>query len=88
MALIDFFDRGWKINPKGVAFHMDGEDFTYTHIRELSCRIANALVGDGFEKETKGAVWSNNDPISWTCTLSLWRACLAWPKHPEKPRSI
>ena len=85
MALIDFFDRGWKINPKGIAFHMDGEDFNYTQIRELSCQISNALVDEGFEKETKGAVWSNNDPISWTCTLSLWRARLTW--IPVNPRS-
>lgn len=86
MALIDFFDRGWRINPKGVAYYMDGQEFTYTEIGELSCRIANALVKEGYEKETKGAVWSTNHPISWACTLSLWRAGMAWiPVNPMSP---
>jgi len=85
MAVIDFFDRGWKINPKGIAFYMDGHEFTYDEIGELSCRIANALLDEGFEKETKGAIWSGNHPISWTCTLALWRAGLAW--IPVNPRN-
>jgi len=78
MAIIDFFDRGWRINPDGIAYVMDDQEYTYTEIRDLSCRIANALVNEGFEKETKGAVWSQNHPISWTCTLSLFRAGMAW----------
>jgi len=83
-AAIHFFDRGWKINPNGVAYYMDGKEYTFIEIGELSCRIANALLATGFKKETKGAVWSDNHPISWTCTLSLWRAGLAWvPVHPR-----
>ncbi|MBC2717823.1 MAG: long-chain fatty acid--CoA ligase [Desulfobacteraceae bacterium] len=86
MALIDFFDRGWRLNPKGVAYYMDGQEFTYNEIGELSCRIANGLVKEGFKKETKGAVWSKNHPISWTCTLSIWRAGMAWiPVNPMSP---
>lgn len=83
-AAIDFFDRGWKINPRGVAYYMDGEEFTYTEIGELTCRLANALLDNGFQKETNAAVWSDNHPISWACTLSCWRAGLAWvPMHPR-----
>jgi len=85
MGVIDFFDRGWRINPTGVAYVMDGQEFTYNEIRDLSCRIANGLINEGFKKETKGAIWSNNHPISWTCTLSLWRAGLAW--IPINPRN-
>jgi acyl-CoA synthetase (AMP-forming)/AMP-acid ligase II len=85
-GVIDFFDRGWQINPHGVAYHMDGTDFTFTEIGELSCRIANALLAAGFKKETKGAVWSLNHTRSWTCTLSLFRAGLAWiPVNPRSP---
>lgn len=85
-AVIDFFDRGWRINPKGVAYTMEGKDFTYNEIGELSCRIANALLAAGFKKETKGAIWSLNHPISWTCTLSLWRAGFTWiPVNPRSP---
>lgn len=86
MAVIDFFDRGWRINPDGVAYVMDDQEFTYAEIRNLSCRIANALLDDGFEKETKGAVWSQNHPVSWTCALSLWRAGMTWiPVNPRNP---
>lgn len=86
MVVIDFFDRGWRINPNGVAFHMDGQDFTYTEIYELSCKIANGLIEAGYQKENRGAVWSKNHPISWTCTLSLWRAGMAWiPVNPMVP---
>lgn len=86
MAIIDLFDRGWRINPKGVAYYMDGQEFTYNEIGALSCRIAHALLKEGYKKETKGAVWSTNHPISWTCTLSLWRAGMAWiPVNPMSP---
>ena len=85
-AMIDWFDRGWKINAKGVAYHMDGQEWTYDEIGELTCRTANALLAAGFKKETKGAVWADNHPIPWACTLSLWRAGLAWvPVHPRGP---
>lgn len=86
MAIIDFFDRGWKINPRGVAYYMDGQEFTYNEIGKLSCKIANALLKEGYEKEMKGAVWSTNHPIAWTCTLSLWRAGMTWV--PVNPMNI
>ncbi len=85
-AMIDWFDRGWKINSRGVAYHMDGQEWTFNEIGELTCRTANALLAAGFKKETIGAVWSDNHPLSWACTLSLWRAGLAWtPVHPNAP---
>lgn len=85
MAIIDFFDRGWRANPNGVAYIMGERSYSFTAVRELSCRIANGLLAEGFPKETKGAVWANNDPVAWTCTLGLWRAGLAW--IPVSPRS-
>ena len=85
-AMIDWFDRGWQINSKGVAYHMDGLEWTFNEIGELTCRTANALLAAGFKKETKGAVWADNHPLAWACTLSLWRAGLAWvPIHPRNP---
>ena len=58
----------------------------FDEIYKLSCRIANALIKAGYEKETKGAVWSTNHPIAWTCTLSIWRAGMAWvPVNPMNP---
>lgn len=84
MALIDFFDRGWRIDPDAVAYIQDERTYTYREIRELSCRIANALLGDGFGKETKGAVWAGNDVMAWACALGLWRAGMAY--IPVNPR--
>jgi acyl-CoA synthetase (AMP-forming)/AMP-acid ligase II len=78
MAIIDFFDRGWRSNPHGVAYVQDDRQFSFDEVGELSCRIANGLLAESFVKETKGAVWAGNDVTAWTCTLGLWRANLCW----------
>jgi acyl-CoA synthetase (AMP-forming)/AMP-acid ligase II len=78
MAIIDFFDRGWRINPQGEAYVQDDRRFTFDEVGELSCRIANGLLALGRHKETKGAVWAVNDVTAWTCTLGLWRANMCW----------
>ena len=78
MAIIDFFDRGWRINPQGAAYIQDDRRYTFDEVGELSCRIANGLLALGLRKETKGAVWAANDVVAWTCTLGLWRANMCW----------
>ena len=78
MAIIDFFDRGWRINPRGVAYIQDEREFTFEEVGELSCRIANGLIAEGFGREAKGAVWAGNDVTAWGCTLGLWRAGMCW----------
>lgn len=78
MAIIDFFDRGWRINPQGTAYIQDERHYGFQEVGELSCQIANALLAGGFPKETKGAVWAANDVTAWTCTLGLWRANMCW----------
>jgi len=85
MAMIDFFDQGWRANPNGAAFIMNERSYSFTEIGELSCRIANGLLAAGFGREARGAVWAANDPIAWTCTLGLWRAGMAW--IPVNPRA-
>ena len=78
MAMIDFFDRGWSINPQGAAYIQDERVHTFDEVGQLSCRIANALLATGLPKETKGAVWALNDTTAWTCALGLWRANMCW----------
>jgi len=78
MAIIDFFDRGWRINPQASAYLQDERTFSFEEVGELSCRIANALLAAGFGREAKGAVWAGNDVTAWTCTLGLWRAGMCW----------
>ena len=78
MAIIDFYDRGWNINPDGIAYIQGERSYTFNEVGELSCRIANKLLALGLPKETKGAVWSANDVTAWACTLGLWRANMTW----------
>jgi len=78
MAMIDFFDRGWLINPTGPAYIQDERTYTFTEVGELSCRIANALLTTGLPSGSKGAVWAGNDTTAWTCALGLWRANMCW----------
>jgi acyl-CoA synthetase (AMP-forming)/AMP-acid ligase II len=78
VAIIDFFDRGWRSNPRGVAYIQDDRQFSFDEVGELSCRIANRLLAAGFGAETKGGVWAGNDVTAWCCTLGLWRANLCW----------
>lgn len=78
MAVIDFFDRGWRLNSDAIAFIQDEQPFTYREVGGLSCSIANKLFSLGLPKETKGAVWATNDVTAWTCTLGLWRANMTW----------
>ncbi len=78
MAIIDFFDRGWRVNPQGTAYIQDERHYGFQEVGELSVRIANALLAAGLPQEGKGAVWAANDVTAWTCVLGLWRANLCW----------
>ena len=78
MAIIDSYDRGWGINPDGVAYIQDDRSYSFEEVGRLSCRIANRLLGLGLPKETKGAIWAGNDVTAWACTLGLWRANMTW----------
>lgn len=78
MAVIDFFDRGWRANPHGVAYVQDEHTYSFQEAGELSCRVANALLTEGLPPGTKGAVWAGNDVTAWLCTLGIWRANMTW----------
>ncbi|MFG1626079.1 class I adenylate-forming enzyme family protein [Kribbella sp. NPDC049227] len=88
MAIVDFFDRGWRINPTGVAYRLATELWTYDQAHQISCRIANGLLAAGLVRETKVAVLAPNTPLAWICVLGIWRAGGAWvplnPGHPVK----
>ncbi|MCO5120703.1 MAG: AMP-binding protein [Burkholderiaceae bacterium] len=78
MAIIDFFDRGWGTNPRGVAYVQGERACSFQEAGELSCRLANGLIAAGFGKGAKAAVWAGNDVTAWICTLGIWRAGLTW----------
>ena len=85
MAVIDFFDQGWTINPKGIAYVLNERAYSFSETRDLSCQISHALIAAGLPKQTKVAVWSLNSPTAWTCVLGVWRAGMTWV--PVNPRS-
>ena len=86
MAVIDFFDRGWSIDPAAVAYRSAAEDWTYDEAGRMSCRIAHGLLGAGTSRETKVAVLAPNAPLAWICVLGIWRAGAAWvPLNPGSP---
>lgn len=85
MAIIDVFDRGRLLNPKGDAFVMDGQRWSFDESYEVTCRIANALIANELLQGSHGAVLAGNNPQAWMCVLGMWRAGLAWV--PLNPRS-
>ena len=86
MAIIDFFDRGWRINPAAIAYVAGDDEWTYEIAYRRSCRIANALIRDGAGRGSKCAVLAGNDPAAWIVVLGIWRANAAFV--PLNPRSV
>jgi len=78
VAIIDFFDRGWRINPDGPAYVTDTEQWSYREAGQLSCRIARGLRAAGLSPDAKVAVLSPNTPTAMISILGIWRAGLTW----------
>ncbi len=86
MAVIDFFDRGWRSNPDGPAYVVGERSWTYQQSGEQSCRVAHALLRRFSGRRPHVAVLSENDPDAWACVLGTWRAGMAWlPLNPAYP---
>ncbi len=87
MAAIDFFDRGWSMDPSKVAYRGVGEVWTYEQAGRLSCRIANRLLAEAGSGKATVAVLSPNLPTAWICVLGVWRADCTWvpPESPTIP---
>src|SRR5271169_33469 len=84
MNLIDFFDRGALHYPERDCFVAADRSYTYREIRELTLRLANGLRSLGFRPGAKAAVLSINDPIAFSCALSILRVGGAWvPANPK-----
>ena len=87
MNSIDYFDRGWSLNPSAPCLvdAQSGQVFTYDQVRHRTLRIAQALRRDGFGEQHKGAVLSYNDANAYATVLGLMRRGLAW--IPINPRN-
>lgn len=80
MHLIEFFDRGVRINPDGIAFvRPDGSGaVTYAEADAITHRVAAALRRVGLPPGAPVAVASPNSPIVFPCVLGVLRAGCTW----------
>lgn len=86
MSLISLFDRGASLGRDRIAYVIDDKTWTFGAAQDQTYKIAHALQREGLAKGAKCAVLSDNDPASWLCVLSLWRAGNAWvPLNPRAP---
>ena len=58
MAIIDFFDRGWRINPQGDRLHPGRPQLHLQRSGRAVLPHRQRTAGLGLPKETKGAVWA------------------------------
>lgn len=85
MRLVDYLDKGASVDPGAPCLTTDGRSASYAEVRELSFRIAAALVRVGVAPGDKVAVLSANDPVAFTCVFGISRAGAVW--CPINPRN-
>lgn len=86
VSAVSFFDRGWKINPNGLAYVAADEAWTFDEAGRMSVQISNSLVSLGVGRDRKVGVLSPNSPLAWMCVLATWRAGGVWvPLNPDHP---
>ncbi len=85
MRLVDYLDKGASLEPGAPCMTTDGVTSSYAEVRELSQRIAAALVRQGVQPGDKVAILSANDPVAFTCVFGISRAGAVW--CPINPRN-
>src|ERR1700709_2630243 len=85
MRLVDYLDKGASVDPEAPCLTTDGVSSSYAEVRELSFRIAAALVGLGVAPGDRVAILSANDPIAFTCVFGISRVGAVW--CPINPRN-
>lgn len=63
-------------NKPCLGFH--DEQYSYRDVDQLSSKIANQLIAEGFEKGMHGAVYSANSAIAFIAALGIIRAGGVW----------
>ena len=85
MRLVDYLDKGASVDPGAPCLTTDGTSTSYAEVRELSFRIAAALVRVGVAPGDKVAILSANDPVAFTSVFGISRAGAVW--CPINPRN-
>jgi fatty-acyl-CoA synthase len=85
VRLVDYLDKGVSLGPDAPCLTTDGQTHTYADVRDLSGRIAAALVERGVKPGDKVAILSANDPLAFTCVFGISLAGAVW--CPVNPRN-
>ena len=85
MRLVDYLDKGASVDPEAPCLTTDSRSASYAEVRELSFRIAAALVRVGVAPGDKVAILSANDPVAFACVFGISRAGAVW--CPINPRN-
>src|SRR3546814_3572360 len=78
MRVIDYFDRGARMQPDRWYTVTDGGNITYAQAQEQSWQIAQGLYARGFRVGDRVGVLGPNANESLMAMLGLWRAGGAW----------
>jgi acyl-CoA synthetase (AMP-forming)/AMP-acid ligase II len=78
MNLIDFFDRNVREFPERAAVVFENQQMSYASLGQLVLRIANGLATIGCQPESKCAVLSRNDLLSFASLLGILKARGTW----------
>ncbi len=83
MRVIDYFDRGARMDPDRWYTITDGGNITYAQAEAQSWQIARGLYARGFRVGDRVGVLGPNANESLMAMLGLWRAGGAWsPLNP------
>src|ERR1700752_3984157 len=85
MRLVDYLDKGASLGADAPCLTMDGKDFSYGEVQQLSYRIARGLPHSGIAPGEKVAILSGNDPVAFACVFGISRAGTVW--CPINPRN-
>lgn len=80
MLVIDYLDRGAMVRPDGPCMVLPNGTVVSTHaeFRDLTHRVAGALLSDGLKPGDRVAVYSPNDAEAFACVLGAVRAGGVW----------
>ena len=78
MRAIDYFDKGAEANLDRLAI-VDGDSrMSYREAREITFKIARAMLANGFRGEQPAGIYSHNDARVLLSMLGIMRAGAVW----------
>lgn len=78
MTLIDFFDRGARLNPEGMCLVEGSTSLTYTEVKRWTHRISRGLQKTGLAAQAHIAILSHNSIWAYVTLLGIQRVRGVW----------